>query len=170
MQQASKLGDIDVVFRNVTQPDLIDVMNINRLCLPENYTYSFFDELAKDYPKAFWVAEVGDKLVGYIMCRVERVFSKIDFLKIRRAGHIVSVAVLPNYRNRGIGEQLIRRALHSLANDYGCEEAFLEVRVSNHVAISLYRKIGFVVKEVHRRYYADGEDAYVMVVKLPLTG
>ncbi|MDW8084222.1 MAG: ribosomal protein S18-alanine N-acetyltransferase [Candidatus Caldarchaeum sp.] len=167
MQQFDKLGGGEIIFRTVKQTDILEVMNVNRICLPENYTYGFFEELAKQYPKAFWIAESNNKIVGYIMCRVERIFSKFDFLKIRRAGHIVSVAVLPQHRRKGVGEELVRRAVQALANEYGCEEAYLEVRVSNEPAVSLYRKVGFVVREIQRRYYADGEDAYVMVLKLP---
>ncbi|MEM2871836.1 MAG: ribosomal protein S18-alanine N-acetyltransferase [Candidatus Caldarchaeum sp.] len=167
MQEAEKTGRPKAFFRTITMEDLIQVMNINRVCLPENYTYSFFEDLAKGYPKAFWVAEVDGRIVGYVMCRVERIFSKLDFLKIKKAGHIVSVAVLPEHRKRGIATELIRQALKSLAEHYGCEEAYLEVRVSNDVAISLYHKLGFVSREVQRRYYADGEDALLMAVKLP---
>jgi len=166
MQQADRQTVSDIIFRTVKSDDLIQVMNINRICLPENYTYSFFEELAKNYPKAFWVAEVGGKVVGYIMCRVERVFSKFDIFKIRRVGHIVSIAVLPEHRRKGIATSLIKLSLNALAYEYGCDEAYLEVRVSNVPAIQLYRKIGFVVRELQRRYYADGEDAYVMAVKL----
>lgn len=167
MQEAEKAGGQTPFLRTVRLEDLIHVMNINRICLPENYTYSFFEDLARDYPKSFWVAEVGGRVVGYVMCRVERIFSKIDFFKIKKAGHIVSVAVLPEYRNRGLATALIKQALKALAEHYGCEEAYLEVRVSNDVAISLYHKLGFVSREVHRRYYADGEDALIMAVRLP---
>ncbi len=166
MQQSENARAENVVFRNVVLDDLIQVMNINRICLPENYTYSFFEELARGYPKAFWVAEVNGRIVGYIMCRVERIFSKINFLKIVKAGHIVSIAVLPQYRRRGIATELIKLALNSLLHEYGCEESYLEVRVSNHAAISLYRKLGFVTREIHKRYYADGEDAFLMSISL----
>ncbi|MCS6784157.1 MAG: ribosomal protein S18-alanine N-acetyltransferase [Candidatus Caldarchaeum sp.] len=169
MQESQRVSGGEILFRTVKPADILEVMNINRICLPENYTYGFFEELAKEYPRAFWVAETNNKVVGYIMCRVERIFSKFDFLKIRRAGHIVSIAVLPNYRRKRIGEELVRRAVHALANEYGCEEAYLEVRVNNNPAIQLYKKLGFVTKEIQRRYYADGEDAYVMVLKLPVS-
>jgi len=45
---------------------------------------------------------------------------------------------------------------------YNAKQAFLEVRVSNKPAISLYEKLGFKVLRVIRGYYSDGEDAYVM--------
>ena len=112
------------------------------------------------------MAEHLGKVVGYVMCRIERIFSKIEPLRLRKAGHIVSVAVLPEYRNRGIGFELMRRTIDSLRDVYGCDEAYLEVRVSNEPAINLYRKLGFAIVSTQRAYYVDGEDAYVMARRL----
>jgi ribosomal-protein-alanine N-acetyltransferase len=43
----------------------------------------------------------------------------------------------------------------------------LEVRVSNHVAQSLYRKYGFKNEGLRRRYYSDnGEDALIMTTDI----
>jgi len=170
MLESEKHRPMQIEFRTVTEKDILSVMDINRICLPENYTYGFFEELAKNYPKAFWVAVHSGRIVGYVMCRVERIFSKLDFLKVKRAGHIVSVAVLPEYRRRGIAEELMRRSLKALKFEYGCDEAYLEVRVSNLPAIELYRKLGFQEREILRRYYADGEDAILMAIRLQGNG
>jgi len=170
MLESEKHRPMQIEFRTVTEKDILSVMDINRICLPENYTYGFFEELAKNYPKAFWVAVHSGRIVGYVMCRVERIFSKLDFLKVKRAGHIVSLAVLPEYRRRGIAEELMRRSLKALKFEYGCDEAYLEVRVSNLPAIELYRKLGFQEREILRRYYADGEDAILMAKRLQGNG
>ena len=154
------------LIREALEEDLLTVMEINRRCLPENYTYFFFQSILRAYPKAFLVAEVDGKVVGYIMCRVERILSKFEKFRIRKAGHIISIAVLPEYRRIGIATSLLQRALNALKNEYGCDEAFLEVRVSNIAAISLYEKAGFMKIGVSHRYYLDGEDAYVMAKKL----
>ena len=159
-------GGPNIEYRNAREDDLLQVMNINRMCLPENYTYSFFHNLLVEYPRAFWVAVDGDRVVGYVMCRVERILSKLDMFRLRKAGHIVSVAVLPEYRRNGIGFELMRRTLDSLREVYGCEESYLEVRVSNEPAIRLYQKLGFSIAGRHHRYYMDGEDAYIMVKRL----
>ena len=42
----------------------------------------------------------------------------------------------------------------------------LEVRVSNVKAIALYQKFGFKNVAVRKRYYSNGEDAYLMIKKL----
>ncbi|RLG01132.1 MAG: ribosomal-protein-alanine N-acetyltransferase [Thaumarchaeota archaeon] len=154
------------LIRQASEEDLMSVININRVCLPENYTYFFFQTILRNYPKTFLVAEVDGKIVGYIMCRVERILSKFERFKFKRAGHVISIAVLPEYRNRGIASSLLSKAIDILKNEYRCEEVFLEVRVSNNPAISLYEKLGFSKVSTSRRYYLDGEDAYIMARRL----
>jgi ribosomal-protein-alanine N-acetyltransferase len=51
------------------------------------------------------------------------------------------------------------------AAEMGSDRVTLEVRVSNAVAQSLYRKYGFREEGIRPRYYSDnGEDAYIMTV------
>jgi ribosomal-protein-alanine N-acetyltransferase len=38
----------------------------------------------------------------------------------------------------------------------------LEVRVSNKAALRLYKKCGFTIQGLRKRYYRNSEDAYVM--------
>jgi ribosomal-protein-alanine N-acetyltransferase len=49
---------------------------------------------------------------------------------------------------------------------YKAKQGFLEVRVTNEAAISLYKKLGFEVTRTINGYYSDGEDAYVMTKKI----
>ncbi len=112
-------------------------------------------------PLAFLVAESDDQIVGYIMCRIERGVSSFSRLPVKK-GHVVSIAVRPEYRNNGIGTALVTRGLEAM-KQYGASEAFLEVRKTNKDAISVYERLGFSVRRVLRGYYRDGEDAYLMV-------
>lgn len=152
--------------REASIEDIPKIMMINRICLPENYTYFFFESILKGYPKSFLIAEIDEEIVGYIMCRVERSLSKFEKMGFKKLGHIISIAILPEYRRRGLARSLLENALKILKEDYECEEAYLEVRVSNSAAISLYKKCGFTVIRVAKGYYIDGEDAYVMARKL----
>ncbi len=145
--------------------DLDRVIYINRECLPENYSSYFFIDLFKRFPETFIIAEENGDIVGYIMCRIESGMPDFRRLKIPKIGHIISIAVLPGYRNRGIGRALISKALEAMKL-YNAEECYLEVRVSNTPAINLYRKLGFKVSRRIRGYYSDGEDAYLMNKKL----
>ncbi|WP_309492456.1 N-acetyltransferase [Candidatus Hecatella orcuttiae] len=154
--------------RRFKASDLDSVMAINRACLPENYSGAFFLDLHKDAPHSFMVAEHEGRVVGYIMCRVEFGFSELQRFKVSRKGHIISVAVLPEHRNRGVGLALLTAALKALQSHYNCSEAYLEVRVSNREAINLYRKLGFKPMKTVQGYYLNGEAASVMGRRLPL--
>jgi ribosomal-protein-alanine N-acetyltransferase len=53
------------------------------------------------------------------------------------------------------------------AKNLGADTLTLEVRVSNHVAMGLYRKLGFQDGGIRKSYYTDNfEDALVMWVNL----
>jgi ribosomal-protein-alanine N-acetyltransferase len=71
------------------------------------------------------------------------------------------VAVLPEHRRKGIGEALVEKAMEGM-KAYGAKQCYLEVRVTNQEAISLYKKLEFHISRTIHGYYADGEDAFVM--------
>ena len=73
--------------------------------------------------------------------------------------HIATIAVDPAFQRRGYGEFLLR-AILGMSDD--AEYALLEVRKTNHKALSLYKKYGFRQYGMRRRYYRDGEDALVL--------
>jgi len=151
--------------RRFQTADLESVMHINHLCLPENYTDYFFIDLYQRFPETFIVAEENREVVGYIMCRVELGLSNFGFSGVIKKGHIVSVAVLPQYRRKGIGQALITEAMEGMRL-YNAKQCFLEVRVTNTPAVDLYKKLGFQVTRTIHGYYADGEGAYVMSCEL----
>jgi ribosomal-protein-alanine N-acetyltransferase len=145
--------------------DLPSVTQINQTCLPENYTDIFFVDLFRRHPETFLTAQVEEKIVGYIMCRVEVGLSSIGLSGLVKKGHIVSVAVLPEHRRKGIGQTLVIQAMEGMRK-YNAKQCYLEVRVTNQEAVTLYKKLGFDVARTIHGYYADGEDAFVMNVKL----
>jgi ribosomal-protein-alanine N-acetyltransferase len=158
MQETIKL-------RKFEPDDLQNVMQVNRVCLPENYTDFFFMDLHQRFPETFIVAEENNNITGYIMCRIEVGLSNYGFGGLIRKGHVVSIAVMPQYRRRGIAFGVMNRALEGMQY-YKAKQCFLEVRITNDLAISLYKKLGFEITRTLNGYYSDGEDAYVMTKKL----
>jgi ribosomal-protein-alanine N-acetyltransferase len=146
--------------------DLERVMYINSKALPENYSSYFYRDLYTKYPETFLVADIEGEIQGYIMCRVERGWSKKGRLSPARLCHIVSIAVMEEYRRRGIGSELIIQAMARGRRVYDCDEGYLEVRVSNEPAITLYSKLNFSKVKRNYGYYLDGEDAWVMAANL----
>jgi ribosomal-protein-alanine N-acetyltransferase len=76
--------------------------------------------------------------------------------------HISTIASDEQWRGRGIGE-LMLLAMIERGIELGAGEVTLEVRVTNRVAQSLYRKYGFEVVGQRPGYYRDNnEDADLM--------
>ena len=158
MQETFKL-------RKFVPDDLQNVMQINRVCLPENYTDYFFIDLHERFSETFIVAEENGNIAGYIMCRMDVGLSNHGLGGLIRKGHVVSIAVLPQNRRKGVAQALINAALEGMSH-YKAKQCYLEVRVTNTVGIALYKKLGFEVSRTSGGYYSDGEDAYVMSKKL----
>ena len=81
---------------------------------------------------------------------------------------LLSIGVDPMYQGRGYGKFLLRCILQE-ALAAGAGECYLEVRVSNARAISLYKSFGFEIAGLRKGYYSassagPAEDAYTMVL------
>jgi len=133
--------------------------DLDAVCAIENATFavpwsreSFRQELERNVAARYLVAETEGKVVGYAGAWV-----------ILDESHITNIAVMEEYRGRGIGKQLTGALLQYLSN-LGASYATLEVRVSNERAQNLYKSFGFVSVGKRKRYYEDnGEDAFLMV-------
>jgi ribosomal-protein-alanine N-acetyltransferase len=77
------------------------------------------------------------------------------------SAEILNIATHPDWRQRGIGERFLLKMLEELRM-LDVESVLLEVRPSNAAARHLYAKHGFEQIDLRRRYYRDGEDAFVM--------
>jgi|TARA_B100001750_G_scaffold135619_1_gene107897 ribosomal-protein-alanine N-acetyltransferase len=132
--------------------------------LPEHYSDYFYESLLSDLPESFLIAEKEGISIGYIMCKSEFGFSNFKKLGFVKKGHVVSVAVLDNFRGSGIGSALVEEAFKGV-KEKQCDEMYLEVRCSNTDAVRLYEKLGMSVKQRLRSYYRDGEDAYMMAIE-----
>ncbi len=164
--QKSVLGRIgDYEIRQCETEDVPTVIDINMRTLPEHYSDYFYHEILAEFPETFLVAEREGSVVGYIMCRMEYGFSQLKRLGLARKGHVVSVAVLEEHRQKGIGTKLIQLAQDEMKKK-SANESYLEVRVSNQNAVQLYEELGYKVTGKLEAYYRDGEPAYVMAANL----
>lgn len=107
------------------------------------YSRSDFIWFLTRVPSGFIVACVNDSPAGYV----------IAFGLPGGSGTIQSIAVLPEFRGRRVGEELMRAALAILSS---CKRIELLVEKGNESAIGLYRKLGFIgTGTVIERYYGE---------------
>jgi ribosomal-protein-alanine N-acetyltransferase len=80
--------------------------------------------------------------------------------------HILNLAVLPEFRRRGVGYFLLNSTIaEAISKQASC--VTLEVRRANLAARQLYRKLEFEERRLRKHYYGPGEDAIVMELQLP---
>jgi ribosomal-protein-alanine N-acetyltransferase len=79
---------------------------------------------------------------------------------------ILTVAVCPVRRRRGLASALLRAAMDR-AITLGAASMFLEVAVTNHAARGLYKAHGFTEAGLRRHYYTDGTNALILRSTLP---
>lgn len=109
---------------------------------------SFFDEFKANF-RTYFVAKINKKAVGYI-----GLFECDDDL------NIIGIAVKKEYQHRGIGSLLIEFS-KTYARNQNKKSLSLEVNEKNLVAINFYKKEGFSVTNIRKKYYKDN-DALVM--------
>ena len=144
---------MSILYRRMTLEDVPQVHEIELKTFHTPWTYqSFVDEMTTNKCARYIVAEEDGKVLGYAGAWL--IFDE---------GHITNIAVDEAHRGRGIGTG-VTRALMQYAANLGVQYMTLEVRKSNLVAQSLYKKMGFIELGVRKRYYEDnGEDAYLYV-------
>jgi ribosomal-protein-alanine N-acetyltransferase len=103
------------------------------------------------------------------------VSSRDGFILARTAAgeaEILTLAVLPDARRRGVARALVTEAA-SHAQSLGAEAMFLEVAVSNTGAQALYARLGFTASGRRKGYYVHPasipEDALILRSNLPLS-
>lgn len=143
--------------RPASTDDLDKVAEIEKVSIRPPWTRAAFAaELDKKHGR-FWVLtddETDEQVVAYAV-----------FSFPAEQAHLVTFAVHPDFRRRGLGEYLLRRLIQYVFRKGG-ESVVLEVRTGNATAVHLYQALGFVVLHTVPRFYPDGEDAYSMIYKL----
>lgn len=145
-----------LIFRLMEAKDIDQIMRIEKECFATPWSReSFENELTENRYALYIVLEEEDQVIGY--CGSWLIIDEI---------HITNIAILPEHRGRKLGEALLTKVME-IARREGARRMTLEVRVSNHVALSLYRKLGFQEGGIRKNYYTDNyEDALVMWVNL----
>jgi [ribosomal protein S18]-alanine N-acetyltransferase len=138
------------MIRPVSLSDLEFILQIENQSFPKSpYDWITFLNLHTLYPETFLVyvstshGQRGQKVLGYI------VFSG--------DGHILSIAVHPHHRRKGVGRELLRRAMKTSP----LQKVWAEVRRGNQGAQAFYSNMGFQMTGWVPNYYGN-EDALIV--------
>ncbi len=82
-----------------------------------------------------FIAESEEELIGACMVGYDG-----------HRGWLYAVAVDPAYRRKGIGEKLVKYAMHSL-RQLGCIKVNLQIRSTNTEVAAFYKSLGFSIED-----------------------
>ncbi|HZD44046.1 MAG TPA: ribosomal protein S18-alanine N-acetyltransferase [Methanomicrobiales archaeon] len=147
-----------VYIRRARPGDLPTICEIENQSFIEPWDPETFVLTLEWYHTSFFVAEYHSRIVGFLAGAVEDMDDGMY-------GHICNLAVAPECRKHGVGTKLVRRAEHQFALN-GATGVILEVRASNTPAQRFYRRMGYSQAFRIAEYYADGEDALLMLKEM----
>ena len=141
---------MSITVREAKIDDIPILCALEAECFSSPWSENAFSESMSEEGSIFLLAELGGEAVGYAggICVLDEC-------------SVTNVAVGAAYRQKGAGSSLML-ALESEAYKRGARLMFLEVRVSNAPAISVYEKLGYEKCGTRRDFYSKPrEDAYV---------
>jgi ribosomal-protein-alanine N-acetyltransferase len=142
----------------LTDRQLTDVLLLNQRCFRkgENYTkHTFSFLLSQPNTLSYRAVTPEDTLVGFIFITVTDDGS----------GHITTIGVAPEHRRRGLAQKLLAHTEEALLKR-NINTIFLEVRVDNLPAQTLYRRLDYAIVQRLPKYYNNGADGFLMVKSL----
>jgi|YelNatPaOPRAMG01_1025707.scaffolds.fasta_scaffold07285_4 ribosomal-protein-alanine N-acetyltransferase len=140
--------------RDAREEDFNAIMYIERSCFSSQFPPAYIELHLKLRIGIFLVAEVDERVVGYSLVAIRS-----------NDAHLLSIAVLPAQRNRGIGRALLSESIVK-AKAKGVKSFKLEVDRGNLPAINLYRSLGFKVVGEIPDYYSPRSPALLMCLDL----
>ncbi len=141
--------------RSMTVEDIAAVVDIEKESFATPWTPHAFRMEMKNSVAVYRVVEVDGRVAAY-----GGMWLILDEV------HVTNIAVHPDYRGRHLGRKIME-VLMTEARQRNLLRMTLEVRKQNHVAIALYKKLGFLMAGIRPGYYQDtGEDALIMWVEL----
>ena len=112
------------------------------------FNRTYLDSLIKADNSFIYVYTISEKVCGYLM-----VLDSIDVYEI------LAIATIEEYRNKGIAQELLDKIK--------IKDIFLEVRESNQIAISFYKKNKFKEISIRKNYYSKPtENAIIMKLEV----
>ena len=141
----------NIVIRRMKPSDVEKVASLEKRNFSQPWSSQGFLEALLKEGTLFFVAVLFEEPIAY-----SGMYYAAD------EGEITNIAVEEKFRKNGVGRKLLQELLMESEKE-GIHQIFLEVRVSNEAAISLYQSMGFKIVGVRKEFYQEPkEDAYIM--------
>lgn len=146
---------MSLVLRLAEKEDIDGIFDVETKCFISPWHFESLQyDVCDNSNSLYMIAIEQETIIGF--CGVHIVLDEC---------HINNVAVLPQYRRKGVAKALIELLISS--TEKLIKMYWLEVRQSNIAAKKLYEKFGFEPITIRKKYYTDtNEDALIMCLNL----
>lgn len=141
----------NITFRYLKNSDIRFIIEeIEEKCFNHPWSLSMLEEELDNERARYILILCNDAIIGYA-----------GYWQILDEADIMRIAISPDFRGKGFGKILLSHIIQD-AREHGIKDITLEVRISNEVAINLYKSLDFHIEGIRKGYYPDGEDAVLM--------
>ena len=146
--------------REYRKTDFPRLWKIDQECFPRGISYSQPELLFyMQRPRAFTL--VVELAGGEAGSSTNGVTAGFIVAEAGRAGHIITLDVLKEFRRNGLGSRLLAAAEERLRSG-GCASVILETAVDNAAALAFYKRHQYFLVKTIPQYYATGVNALVL--------
>lgn len=138
---------MDLNFRRIQKEDVNFVNEVRnqyaKEFLHDSRTFSYSETLHwfENQNPNYWIILLGEEKVGY--------FRLSNYSSINKNIYI-GADISPKFKGKGYGKLSYQKFLPFVFENYSVHKISLEVLSTNHLAISLYRKLGFIQEGIKR--------------------
>lgn len=145
-------------FMHMQVDDLAEVLVIEDASYPNPWTRGNFADSLYSGHETWIVRDVSERLIGYFL-----IMLGVD------EAHLLNITVHAAMQGQGIGHMLLDKVV-AIAQEKGMSSVLLEVRPSNHRALSVYKHYGFSQVGIRKNYYPVAQNARedAIVMRLPI--
>ena len=144
----------DVIYAPMSAADVASVIALHKECELEPWTEEGYLNSLNDPEFIAITAKLNNKLVGFVAARL---------ITSECLCEIFNIATTPSQRRKKIGEGLLLELFKLLGGEI--DRIWLEVRESNHPAVSFYEKNGFEIVGKRNNFYRNPEENALLMQK-----
>ena len=132
--------------------ELEQILEIDALCFNQYdaYTLDDYQRWFNYNPDLCLVAVIDGRIAGDVISRI-----------VEGRAELASMATHPSFQRRGVAEALLAETVRRI-KARGIPQIDIEVRKTNFIGLSFWKKMGFEVVGEQPGFYGDGEDAMQM--------
>ncbi len=144
----------DVQISKMTISDLDEIEDVLLSDFDDFWNITTFRNELLNSNSEYIVAKINNKIVGFA-----GIWKAVDDV------HITNIVTAKKVRRQNIGSTLLLNLIQMAKAKNGITAITLEVNSNNIPAQKLYKKFGFKVVGLRKKYYNNIEDAIIMTLK-----